>query len=232
MKFLKVFKFLNHFETCLMHSSSLNKTAAKSAKAMRLTPEDIKRIRKSNPRARIMEVKHKPLPNLGTHTRTSLKDPSSEDGGLVPWIKKCASMAKCVWERKGYSKGQITGKDVDAFDRIEKEIMQSIQHEMMKEAARTKDQQKSGTGMSRDVARCIGFPKLLRAACSMRVFQSPQSLDGIFMIIDAHRKITNRQSRIKSLKSGAQKRLDQAKIKALAQANAIFEGRSSNLSSS
>lgn len=212
-----------------MDSTGLNQTAANSARTMRLTPEDIKRIRRTNPRAKIMEVREKPLPDLGPHhTRKSLKDPSSEDGGLVPWLKRCAEIAAAEWKAIGVPAQAAAGEaDTMAEEALESRVADRVRAVM---TARGTDGATSSDGgaatLSRDTARCIGFPRLLAVACSLRVYRVPKSLEGVFMLVDAHRQLMERSgSRGSKARSGAQRRLERAKIRALTRANAIFEGR-------
>ena len=182
-----------------------------------------------------MEVRERELPNLGpNHTRESLKDPSSDDGGLVPWLKRCAEAARGEWKTlfpNGLSDKEKNG-GIDAMQEaaLENQVAARVKQRMMRAKQDGKvgqeetDALQALESMTRDAARCVGFPRFLRIACSLRVFQSPDSLDGVFMLVDAHRKLSARATRV-SGRSGAQKRLDRAKIKALTRANAIFEGR-------
>lgn len=185
-----------------------------------------------------MEVREKALPDLGPkHTRGSLKDPSHEDGGLSPWLTRCAKIAAEQWKRLGYTKSgpgnestEVDAKEPKASEREETSVARAVQQTFAKGGGTLSGGATAHSGgqkneMSRDEARCVAFAPLLSMACTLRVFLHPESLDGLHMLIDSHRQWTARSIRTSRRSKEVQEGLDRAKIKALTRACAVFEGR-------
>lgn len=177
-----------------------------------------------------MEVREKALPDIGPlHTFESLKDPASADGGLGPWINRCAERAASEWKRLGYSAAPAPGgksgaKEPEASDRQESAVARSVLRTFAAERA-DRGAPPGKDGMSRDEARCVAFDPLLKTACALRVFLHPKSLDGLHMLIESHRRWTARSARTSKGNAEAQKNLDRAKVRELTRACAVFEGR-------